>query len=202
MLNGIGRLLDVVGDPKEHGPALPDATLRRSIHALPPRLNSQTHTTEVFETGIKVIDLLTPMAQGGKAAMFGGAGVGKTVLVMELIRAMVEKYEGISVFAGIGERSREGHELPTEMKDSSVLERTVLVYGQMNEPPGARWRAALTTLSVAEYFRDQQHRNVLLLMDNIFRFVPAGDEYFRSRLCGGLRCPRSSACRIRQRNGC
>jgi F-type H+-transporting ATPase subunit beta len=180
----LGRLLDVVGDPKDNGPALPDDTPRRSIHALPPRLNSQTRTTEVFETGIKVIDLLTPMAQGGKAAMFGGAGVGKTVLVMELIRAMVEKYEGISVFAGIGERSREGHELLTEMKDSGVLERSVLVYGQMNEPPGARWRAALTALSVAEYFRDQQHRNVLLLMDNIFRFVQAGAEV--SSLLGRL----------------
>jgi F-type H+-transporting ATPase subunit beta len=124
------------------------------------------------------------MAQGGKAAMFGGAGVGKTVLVMELIRTMVEKYEGISVFAGIGERSREGHELLNEMKDSGVLKRTVLVYGQMNEPPGARWRAALTALTVSEYFRDQKHRNVLLLMDNIFRFVQAGAEV--SRLLGRL----------------
>lgn len=180
----LGRLLDVVGGPQDNGAALPNDTPRRSIHALPPNLNSQTRTTEVFETGIKVIDLLTPMAQGGKAAMFGGAGVGKTVLVMELIRAMVEKYKGISVFAGIGERSREGHELLTEMRDSGVLERTVLVYGQMNEPPGARWRAPLTALSVAEYFRDQQHRNVLLLMDNVFRFVQAGAEV--SSLLGRL----------------
>jgi F-type H+-transporting ATPase subunit beta len=172
----LGRLLDVVGDPQDNGPALPPDTPRRSIHALPPLLNAQTRTNDVFETGIKVIDLLTPMAQGGKAAMFGGAGVGKTVLVMELIRAMVEKYEGISVFAGIGERSREGHELLTEMKGSGVLERTVLVYGQMNEPPGARWRAALTALTISEHFRDQQHRNVLLLMDNVFRFVQAGAE--------------------------
>jgi F-type H+-transporting ATPase subunit beta len=163
---------------------LPDDTPRRSIHALPPLLKSQTGATDVFETGIKVIDLLTPMAQGGKAAMFGGAGVGKTVLVMELIRAMVEKYEGISVFAGVGERSREGHELLTEMQDSGVLERTVLVYGQMNEPPGARWRAPLTALTISEYFRDQKHRNVLLLMDNVFRFVQAGAEV--SSLLGRL----------------
>ncbi len=180
----LGRLLDVVGDPQDEGPALPEDTPRRSIHALPPPLGAQTRTTDVFETGIKVIDLLTPMAQGGKAAMFGGAGVGKTVLVMELIRAMVEKYEGISVFAGIGERSREGHELLTEMRGSGVLERTVLVYGQMNEPPGARWRAALTALTVSEYFRDQKHRNVLLLMDNVFRFVQAGAEV--SSLLGRL----------------
>jgi alternate F1F0 ATPase F1 subunit epsilon len=163
---------------------LPEDTPRRSIHALPPLLKSQTGATDVFETGIKVIDLLTPMAQGGKAAMFGGAGVGKTVLVMELIRAMVEKYEGISVFAGVGERSREGHELLTEMQDSGVLERTVLVYGQMNEPPGARWRAPLTALTISEYFRDQKHRNVLLLMDNVFRFVQAGAEV--SSLLGRL----------------
>lgn len=180
----LGRLIDVVGDPKDDGPALPDDTPRRSIHALPPALNAQTRTTDVFETGIKVIDLLTPMAQGGKAAMFGGAGVGKTVLVMELIRAMVEKYEGISVFAGVGERSREGHELLTEMRDSGVLERTVLVYGQMNEPPGARWRAPLTALTISEYFRDQKHKNVLLLMDNVFRFVQAGAEV--SSLLGRL----------------
>ncbi len=172
----LGRLLDVVGDPHDNlAPFSPD-TPRRGIHALPPPLKSQTRTTDVFETGIKVIDLLTPMAQGGKAAMFGGAGVGKTVLVMELIRAMVEKYEGISVFAGVGERSREGHELLTEMQGSGVLERTVLVYGQMNEPPGARWRVPLTALAISEYFRDQKHKNVLLLMDNVFRFVQAGAE--------------------------
>ncbi len=180
----LGRLLDVLGEPQDNGPALPKATPRRSIHASPPKLGSQTRTTEIFETGIKIIDLLTPMAQGGKAAMFGGAGVGKTVLVMELIRAMVEKYEGISVFAGVGERSREGHELLTEMQDSKVLERTVLVYGQMNEPPGARWRAPLTALTISEYFRDQKHKNVLLLMDNVFRFVQAGAEV--SSLLGRL----------------
>ena len=180
----LGRLLDVVGNTNDDGPALPDDTPRRSIHVPPPDLTSQTRTTDVFETGIKVIDLLTPMAQGGKAAMFGGAGVGKTVLVMELIRAMVEKYEGISVFAGVGERSREGHELLTEMRSSGVLERTVLVYGQMNEPPGARWRAPLTALTISEYIRDQKHKNVLLLMDNVFRFVQAGAEV--SSLLGRL----------------
>lgn len=180
----LGRLLDVVGNVQDNGPALPEDTPRRSIHALPPALKSQTGATDMFETGIKVIDLLTPMAQGGKAAMFGGAGVGKTVLVMELIRTMVEKYEGTSVFAGIGERSREGHELLTEMRSSGVLDRTVLVYGQMNEPPGARWRAPLTALTIAEYFRDQNHKNVLLLMDNVFRFVQAGAEV--SSLLGRL----------------
>jgi F-type H+/Na+-transporting ATPase subunit beta len=172
----LGRLLDVLGQPKDNGAALPADTPRRPIHAKPPALSAQTGTADIFETGIKVIDLLTPMAQGGKAAMFGGAGVGKTVLVMELIRAMVQKYDGISVFAGIGERSREGHELLTEMQASGVLENSVLVYGQMNEPPGARWRTAMTALTISEYFRDQNHKNVLLLMDNVFRFVQAGAE--------------------------
>ncbi|NBB98069.1 MAG: F0F1 ATP synthase subunit beta [Alphaproteobacteria bacterium] len=180
----LGRLLDVTGAPRDLGDALPPDTPRRSIHAAPPSLAAQGATTEVFETGIKVIDLLTPMAQGGKAAMFGGAGVGKTVLVMELIHAMVQNYDGISVFAGIGERSREGHELLTEMKTSGVLPGTVLVYGQMNEPPGARWRAPLTALTIAEYFRDTRHRNVLLLMDNVFRYVQAGAEV--SSLLGRL----------------
>ncbi|HVJ55356.1 MAG TPA: F0F1 ATP synthase subunit beta [Aliidongia sp.] len=172
----LGRLLDVTGTVRDRGPALPAETPMRGIHNPPPALADQASTAELFETGIKVIDLLAPLAQGGKAAMFGGAGVGKTVLVMELIHAMVEKYQGISVFAGIGERSREGHELLTDMRDSGVLARTVLVYGQMNEPPGARWRVPLTALTIAEYFRDQKHQNVLLLMDNVFRFVQAGSE--------------------------
>ena len=180
----LGRLIDVVGKLGDLGPPLPKDTPTRSIHSPPPLISAQSGATDVFETGIKVIDLLTPMAQGGKAAMFGGAGVGKTVLVMELIHAMVEKYEGISVFAGIGERSREGHELLTEMQESGVLARTVLVYGQMNEPPGARWRAPLTALTISEYFRDQKHQNVLLLMDNVFRFVQAGAEV--SSLLGRL----------------
>jgi F-type H+-transporting ATPase subunit beta len=180
----LGRLLDVVGALKDNGPALPADTPRRGIHAPPPALKDKTSSVLMFETGIKVIDLLAPLAQGGKAAMFGGAGVGKTVLVMELIHSMVEKYKGISVFAGVGERSREGHELLTEMRASGVLAQTVLVYGQMNEPPGARWRAPLTALTIAEYFRDQKHQNVLLLMDNVFRFVQAGAEL--SSLLGRL----------------
>ncbi|CAN5910256.1 F0F1 ATP synthase subunit beta [soil metagenome] len=180
----LGRLLDVVGAVRDRGPALPPDTPRRGIHGLPPTLAQGTSTNAVFETGIKIIDLLTPLAQGGKAAMFGGAGVGKTVLVMELIHSMVEKYQGISVFAGVGERSREGHELLNDMRGSGVLPRTVLVYGQMNEPPGARWRVPLTALTIAEYFRDQKHQNVLLLMDNVFRFVQAGREV--SSLLGRL----------------
>jgi len=180
----LGRLLDVAGTTRDGGPELPPDTPRRGIHHPPPSLQDETSSREIFETGIKVLDLLTPLAQGGKAAMFGGAGVGKTVLVMELIHAMVEKYKGISVFAGVGERSREGHELLTDMRDSGVLARTVLIYGQMNEPPGARWRVPLTALTIAEYFRDQKHQNVLLLMDNIFRFVQAGSEV--SSLLGRL----------------
>ena len=180
----LGRLLDVVGTIRDRGPALPSDIPRQSIHNPPPALKEEASTSAVFETGIKVIDLLAPLAQGGKAAMFGGAGVGKTVLVMELIHAMVEKYKGISVFAGVGERSREGHELLTDMQGSGVLARTVLVYGQMNEPPGARWRVPLTALTIAEYFRDQKHQNVLLLMDNVFRFVQAGSEL--SSLLGRL----------------
>jgi F-type H+-transporting ATPase subunit beta len=180
----LGRLLDVVGTVRDQGPPLPADTPRRGIHAPPPALLDETSASAVFETGIKVIDLLAPLAQGGKAAMFGGAGVGKTVLVMELIHAMVEKYQGISVFAGVGERSREGHELLNDMKNSDVLARTVLVYGQMNEPPGARWRVPLTALTIAEYFRDQKHQNVLLMMDNVYRFVQAGAEL--SSLLGRL----------------
>src|SRR5271157_4958581 len=172
----LGRLLDVTGETRDGGGALPANTPRWPIHRAPPKLAQQTAATAMFETGIKVLDLLMPLAQGGKAAMFGGAGVGKTVLVMELIHAMSARYQGISVFAGIGERSREGHELLTDMRTSGVLERTVLVYGQMNEPPGARWRVGLTALTMAEFFRDHEHRNVLLLMDNVFRFVQAGSE--------------------------
>jgi F-type H+/Na+-transporting ATPase subunit beta len=172
----LGRLLDVLGETGDLGPALPAATERWPIHRRPPPLAAQTGTSTVFETGIKVIDLLVPLAKGGKAAMFGGAGVGKTVLVMELIHAMVERYKGISVFAGIGERSREGHELLMDMRRSGVLARTVLVYGQMNEPPGARFRVGLAALSIAEYFRDRKQQDVLLLIDNVFRFVQAGSE--------------------------
>ena len=172
----LGRLLTPTGDVGDGGAALAAEVPLRPIHRAPPPLEEQSAATRMFETGIKVIDLLAPLAQGGKAAMFGGAGVGKTVLVMELIRAMVARYEGVSVFAGIGERSREGHELLSDMRGSGVIDKTVLVFGQMNEPPGARWRVALTALTVAEYFRDEQKRNVLLLMDNVFRFVQAGSE--------------------------
>jgi F-type H+-transporting ATPase subunit beta len=167
----LGRLLDLTGAIGDKGKPLAANVPRRPIHRSPPALAAQSATTK-----LKVIDLLTPLAQGGKAAMFGGAGVGKTVLVMELIHAMVERYKGISVFAGVGERSREGHEMLLDMRNSGVLDRTVLVYGQMNEPPGARWRVPFTALTISEYFRDELHQNVLLLMDNVFRFVQAGSE--------------------------
>ena len=172
----LGRLLDVTGTVRDGGPPLAADLPHASIHGAALPLEGRSPATAMFETGIKVLDLLTPLPQGGKAAMFGGAGVGKTVVVMELIHAMVETYQGISVFAGVGERSREGHELLSEMQRSGVLERSVLIYGQMNEPPGARWRVGLTALTVAEYFRDQKRQNVLLLMDNVFRFVQAGNE--------------------------
>lgn len=172
----LGRLLTPTGGIGDGGAALPEDIPHRPIHRPPPALDRQSASTSMFETGIKVIDLLAPLAQGGKAGMFGGAGVGKTVLVMELINAMVARYEGVSVFAGIGERSREGQELLSDMQGSGVIDKTVLVFGQMNEPPGARWRVGLTALTIAEYFRDEKKRNVLLLMDNVFRFVQAGSE--------------------------
>ncbi len=172
----LGRLLDATGEPADRGPPLPAAIERRPIHAPSPALDRLSAGLEMFHTGIKVIDLLAPLVKGGKAAMFGGAGVGKTVLIMELIRTTVERHSGISVFAGIGERSREGHELLLELRQSGVLARTALVFGQMNEPPGARWRAGLTALAIAEYFRDAAHENVLLLIDNVYRLVQAGGE--------------------------
>ncbi len=172
----LGRLIDVTGNIADGGPPLPADAPRRSIHRPPPPLAEKSRGTEIFATGVKAIDLLTPLAHGGKAAMFGGAGVGKTVLVMELINAMIARYRGISVFAGVGERSREGHEMLLDMRRYGVLDRSVLVYGQMNEPPGARWRAPLTALTIAEFFRDERRQNVLLLMDNVFRFVQAGAE--------------------------
>jgi F-type H+-transporting ATPase subunit beta len=141
-----------------------------------PTFGSQGGQREVYSTGIKVIDLLAPLVKGGKAAMFGGAGVGKTVLIMELIRTTVERHAGISVFAGIGERTREGHELLLELRESGVLKRTALVFGQMNEPPGARWRTGLAALAIAEHFRDAAQENVLLLVDNVYRLVQAGGE--------------------------
>ncbi len=172
----LGRLLNSVGEPIDRGAPFAADVERRPIHARAPALDRQTGTREIFHTGIKVIDLLAPLVAGGKAAMFGGAGVGKTVLIMELIRTTVERHSGISVFAGIGERSREGHELFLELSQAGVLDRTALVFGQMNEPPGARWRAGLTALAIAEYFRDAAHENVLLLIDNVYRLVQAGGE--------------------------
>jgi F-type H+-transporting ATPase subunit beta len=172
----LGRLLNAIGEPVDRGPALPADIERRPIHAPAPTVDRVAAALEFFHTGIKVIDLLAPLVKGGKAAMFGGAGVGKTVLIMELIRTTVERHSGISVFAGIGERSREGHELLLELKQSGVLARTALVFGQMNEPPGARWRAGLTALAIAEHFRDTAHENVLLLVDNVYRLVQAGGE--------------------------
>jgi F-type H+/Na+-transporting ATPase subunit beta len=172
----LGRLLNAVGHPVDRGPALPPGTESRPIHARAPGIDRLGATLEIFHTGIKVIDLLAPLVKGGKAGMFGGAGVGKTVLIMELIRSTVERHSGISVFAGIGERSREGHELLIELQQSGVLARTALVFGQMNEPPGARWRAGLTALAIAEHFRDSARENVLLLIDNVYRLVQAGGE--------------------------
>jgi len=172
----LGRLINVIGEPIDHGPEIPADAPRDPIHRKPPRLTEQRGGAELFLTGIKVIDLLSPLPRGGKAAMFGGAGVGKTVLIMELIHSTVERYAGISVFAGIGERSREGHELWLELQQSGVLDRTALVFGQMNEPPGARWRVGMTALTVAEHFRDVLGQDVLLLIDNVFRFVQAGGE--------------------------
>ena len=172
----LGRVVDVMGEPIDGLDAFAAETERWPIHRPSPSLAQRKSGRSVFETGIKVIDLLAPLALGGKAGMLGGAGVGKTVLVMELIHAMVERYSGIAVFAGVGERSREGHELLLQMRRSDVMKRTVLVFGQMNEPPGARWRVGLTALTIAEYFRDVTGDNVLFLMDNAFRFVQAGAE--------------------------
>ena len=172
----LGRLLNALGEPADRGPALPADIERRPIHAPAPGIDRLVGSLEIFHTGIKVIDLLAPLVKGGKAAMFGGAGVGKTVLIMELIRTTVERHAGISVFAGIGERSREGHELLLELGQSGVLKRTALVFGQMNEPPGARWRTGLTALAIAEHFRDAAHENVLFLIDNVYRLVQAGGE--------------------------
>ena len=146
------------------------------IHRQPPSFEDQSPVVEILETGIKVIDLLAPYAKGGKIGLFGGAGVGKTVLIQELIRNIATEHGGYSIFTGVGERSREGNDLWTEMKESGVLEKTALVFGQMNEPPGARMRVAETGLTMAEYFRDEQHQNVLLFIDNIFRFTQAGSE--------------------------
>jgi F-type H+-transporting ATPase subunit beta len=171
----LGRLLDAEGNTRDGLPAFGDSVLRWPIHRAPPPLMAAAQT-RVFQSGIKVIDLLAPLGLGRKAAMFGGAGVGKTILLMELIRAMATGYQGVSVFAGIGERSREGHELLVDLRASGMLANTALVFAQMNAPAGARWRVPLVALTIAEFFRDARHRDVLLLMDNVFRFVQAGAE--------------------------
>ncbi len=171
----LGRLFDVVGDTIDDGEDLSDVQ-HWSIHRQPPKLEEQSPVVEVLETGIKVIDLLAPYAKGGKIGLFGGAGVGKTVLIQELIQNVATEHGGYSIFTGVGERSREGNDLWTEMKQSGVLEKTALVFGQMNEPPGSRMRVAETGLTMAEYFRDEQHQDVLLFIDNIFRFIQAGSE--------------------------
>ncbi len=171
----LGRIINVIGEPvDEQGPV--DATERRSIHQDPPPLTEQETDTTMFITGVKVLDLLCPYSKGGKVGLFGGAGVGKTVIIMELIRNIAAEHGGYSVFAGVGERTREGNDLWLEMKESGVLEKTALVYGQMNEPPGARARVGLTGLTVAEHFRDAMGADVLMFIDNIFRFTQAGSE--------------------------
>ncbi len=171
----LGRLFNVIGEPiDDKGPVKADKTY--PIHRPAPTLVDQSTKQEILETGIKVIDLIAPFVKGGKIAIFGGAGVGKTVLIQELIHNIAEVHGGVSVFAGVGERSREGNDLYREMKDSGVIDKTAMVFGQMNEPPGSRLRVALTGLTMAEYFRDEKNQDVLLFIDNIFRFAQAGSE--------------------------
>jgi F-type H+-transporting ATPase subunit beta len=173
--NTLGHVYNVLGEPVD-GSTIPEDTERWPIHRQAPPFDELEPKTEMFETGIKVIDLLEPYVQGGKIGMFGGAGVGKTVVIQEMIYRVAEQHSGVSVFAGVGERTREGTDLLLEMKESGVLEKTALVYGQMDEPPGVRLRVALSALTMAEYFRDREHQDVLLFVDNIFRFVQAGSE--------------------------
>ena len=172
----LGRLFNVLGETIDNGEEIKEDTEHWVIHRDPPSFEDQSPVVEILETGIKVIDLLAPYAKGGKIGLFGGAGVGKTVLIQELIRNVATEHGGYSIFTGVGERSREGNDLWTEMKASGVLDKTALVFGQMNEPPGARMRVAETGLTMAEYFRDKEHQNVLLFIDNIFRFTQAGSE--------------------------
>jgi F-type H+-transporting ATPase subunit beta len=171
----LGRVLNVFGETIDNGEPIGDSA-RWPIHRTPLPLHERVTSTEIFQTGIKALDLLSPLEAGGKAGLFGGAGVGKTVLITELIHNMVGHYQGISLFCGIGERSREAEELYREMRDAGVLDHMVMLFGQMNEPPGARFRVGHAALSIAEYFRDEEHRNVLLLIDNIFRYVQSGTE--------------------------
>jgi F-type H+/Na+-transporting ATPase subunit beta len=172
----LGRLMNVLGDPIDGGEEFPADTLRWPIHRKAPSFAEQSGTTDVLESGIKVIDLITPFAKGGKVGLYGGAGVGKTVVITELIRNIAQEHSGVSVFAGVGERSREGNDLWGEMIDYGVMDSTALVFGQMNEPPGTRARIALTGLTMAEYFRDEEKRDVLLFVDNIYRYILAGME--------------------------
>jgi F-type H+-transporting ATPase subunit beta len=172
----LGRAFDAFGEPIDRKGPVEHVWQRRSVHRPPPPLARRSATSEMFETGIKVIDVLSPLERGGKAGLFGGAGVGKTVLIMEMIQNMVGHHQGVSVFCGIGERSREAEELYRELSETGVLDQAVLVFGQMNEQPGARLRAGYTALTMAEYFRDDRRLDVLLLIDNIFRFVQAGSE--------------------------
>ena len=172
----LGRIFNVLGEPVDDREAPSDETERWEIHRPAPTYEEQSITTEILETGIKVIDLICPYTKGGKIGLFGGAGVGKTVLIMELINNIAKEHGGISVFTGVGERTREGNDLYNEMAESGVLEKTALVYGQMNEPPGARMRVGLAGLTMAEYFRDRMGQDVLLFIDNIFRFTQAGSE--------------------------
>ena len=172
----LGRIFNVIGDPVDEGAPIPADVERWSIHRSAPAFEEQSTKTEVFETGIKVVDLLAPYSKGGKVGLFGGAGVGKTVIIMELIHNVAFKHSGYSVFAGVGERTREGNDLYHEMKDSNVLDKVALCYGQMSEPPGARNRIALTGLTMAEYFRDEKGLDVLMFVDNIFRFAQSGSE--------------------------
>ena len=171
----LGRILNVIGEVIDEGPAIESET-KWSIHRDPPLFEDQSTKSEIFETGIKVVDLLAPYAKGGKVGLFGGAGVGKTVIIMELIHNVAFKHSGYSVFAGVGERTREGNDLYHEMKDSNVLDKVALCYGQMNEPPGARNRIALTGLTMAEFFRDEMGLDVFMFIDNIFRFSQSGAE--------------------------
>ena len=172
----LGRMFDVTGNVIDGGKPISDKVKRLSIHRDSPSLEDQEPTDVIFETGIKVIDLLAPYPKGGKIGLFGGAGVGKTVIIMELIRNIAIEHGGVSIFGGVGERSREGNDLWLEMKKSGVLEKTALVFGQMNEPPGARFRVGLAALTIAEYFRDEKNKDVLFFIDNIFRFIQAGSE--------------------------
>ncbi|EKM3330464.1 F0F1 ATP synthase subunit beta [Listeria monocytogenes] len=172
----LGRVFNVLGNTIDLDEPLPSDIKRNKIHREAPTFEQLATTTEILETGIKVVDLLAPYLKGGKIGLFGGAGVGKTVLIQELIHNIAQEHGGISVFAGVGERTREGNDLYFEMKDSGVIEKTAMVFGQMNEPPGARMRVALTGLTIAEYFRDEEHQDVLLFIDNIFRFTQAGSE--------------------------